>query len=205
MQTAQVLITELPGPSWWELLMQWSGLWVSAAAAVGTVAAVWAALSIAKKSDLSQRKAASTRATLAATVVLARLQGVILDASLSAWQIRRLSEQMNRASMDLMIKQFEAIDTGFLTDRDILGLAELPNQSAEKAVAALACLQRVKNDVRHRGILIENWEDSDRKGILFAWSDYMQQSLDLLKEVEIECEPFVAIRIKVPNVKAYRS
>ena len=41
---SKVVITDMPGPSWWEFLMQWGGLFVQAAAAAATVWAVTVAL-----------------------------------------------------------------------------------------------------------------------------------------------------------------
>ncbi|MGE8450669.1 MAG: hypothetical protein ACN6OP_08680 [Pseudomonadales bacterium] len=51
MDVTQVLITDMPGPAWWEVLFQWNAIFVQGAAAVATVAAVYAALHIAKQQE----------------------------------------------------------------------------------------------------------------------------------------------------------
>lgn len=51
MDVQQVLITDMPGPAWWEVLFQWNAFFVQAAAAAATVAAVFAALHIARQQE----------------------------------------------------------------------------------------------------------------------------------------------------------
>ncbi|CAB3901339.1 hypothetical protein LMG26842_05379 [Achromobacter dolens] len=56
MSITKVLITDMPGPAAWEFLMQWGALFTQAAAAVATVAAVYAALHIARSQERRERE-----------------------------------------------------------------------------------------------------------------------------------------------------
>ncbi|WP_088148163.1 hypothetical protein [Achromobacter denitrificans] len=60
MSVTKVLITDMPGPAFWEFMIQWGGLFIQTVAAIGTVGAILVALNLARR-DAAWRQDAEAR------------------------------------------------------------------------------------------------------------------------------------------------
>ncbi len=87
MDVKQVLITDMPGPSWWEVLFQWNAIFVQGAAAAATVAAVFAALHIARQQERRELRRESKIGAVTHAAAVPALSPLLSSLSLIAQHI----------------------------------------------------------------------------------------------------------------------
>ncbi|MFY2030362.1 hypothetical protein ACOTDE_26985 [Achromobacter xylosoxidans] len=201
MDVTRVVITDMPGAGWLELLLQWTGVLVGAAAAAGTVAAVvvalWqtrhAAARDEEKLAIASRAAADRTArlaSLAAAALSPRLKALeddvdLLLMSLSGYEqidmspevFARLLNQFRLLKMDVPLEQLLLVES-------------LPNNCADDAAAALARLSKVRAD-------IERWEEAfhlrstnslDRMRVVSIWTSEISVALAALVSARKELD-----------------
>jgi hypothetical protein len=189
----------MPSPGWWELLIQWANMHIGLASAVGTVAAVVVALSLARRSSDELRAVKATRSTLAATALYAHLDGLLRNLLLSINHLQRPLEDRNDAFYELFVEQYGAMNLGFLNEEDLAAISGFPDQCAEKLVGSLACLQSLQHDVRSKGQYLKHWEADVVTDVFFVWHMLTTEAFGLLYEVHGHCERFTSVKVSVPK------
>lgn len=100
MGISKIQITDMPGPSWWEFMLQWGGIFIQAAAAAGTLWAVVVALRVASQGDKNRLAEYDERGTIVSGVVLpevASLLNVLVAAIADLHGLRKLLWRLEKA------------------------------------------------------------------------------------------------------------
>lgn len=103
MGVSKIQITDMPGPSWWEFMLQWGGIFIQAAAAAGTLWAVVVALRVATRGEVNRLAEYEERGVIVAGVVLpdvANFLNVLVMASAQLHGLRQLLRKLENAQQN---------------------------------------------------------------------------------------------------------
>ncbi|CAB3904327.1 hypothetical protein LMG26858_04400 [Achromobacter anxifer] len=94
MAITKVEITGMPGPGWWDILVQWGGISVQAVAALGTLWAVVVALRVANRGDRHRAAEYDERGTIVSGVVLPEVANYLRMLVLAGVQLHHLRQAL---------------------------------------------------------------------------------------------------------------
>ncbi|WP_025135902.1 hypothetical protein [Achromobacter sp. DH1f] len=176
---------------WWDLMT-----------AFGTVGAVVVALVIAERTRRQQVAESRAKAGLAAASVAVHLASVRIDLGVAVRYSQLFTSMDPRPEqMDDICEEVERVNAMAIPYEELLALAPLPNDCAEKISAAFACIRLVHARLLGRRTEVKRWVGEERMNLLRFCHEQLEFAENLLKQANDDCARATRVKVYVPDEK----